>query len=482
MELQWNCSPCQYLQRQIWEVQNQEQTQEVRLNDAMPDIGRILCAWGQPVLQSKEWRKDGIAVSGGVMVWVLYAPEEGSEPECMEVWLPFQGRWSLPHSETEGVIRTDVCLRSVDARMLSGRKMMIRVSVGMLAEALEPTRQELYTPETLPDGLQVLRKTYPAVLPKEAGEKLVNLEEQVDLPGGTPRKILCCRVCPKMQEQNVVGSRAVFRGCCRVHLVYLNSEGRVCGYDTELPLAQYADLNSDYDKDATIGTMAAVSSVEPELGNEGVFLKCGLIVQYVVHDRQLVTVAEDLYSPWQSVTPVVQELRLPMVLEQREQTLELSAPVVMEAAKVVDACFMPDQPVLFREDGMLQGRMGGTWQMLYYDMEGNLNAATENYMGQWELPAGEDVESFVFVESVDPDVTLRLESVAGQKLKMLTGAQLGDRREPDPGRPSLILRRCGDKSLWELAKLCGSTVEGIMKTNQLTVEPEPGQILLIPVC
>lgn len=482
MELQWNRSVCRYLHRQVWEVQNQEQTQEVRLSEGMPDIGQILCAWGQPVLHSKEWRNDAVAVSGGVMTWVLYAPEDGSEPRCMEAWLPFQGKWNLSDSQREGAIRTDVCLRSADARMLSGRKMMVRVSVGMLAEALESRETEICVPDSLPEGVQVLKKTYPAVLPKEVGEKRVMLEESLALPGGLPGKLLCCRAYPQVYERNVVGSRAVFKGCCRVHLVYLNSENKVCSHHAEIPFAQYADLDGEYDKEAMLCVMMAVSSVEPEMQEGGVGIKCGLVAQYVVFDRELLTVAEDLYSPWQSVMPEKQKLQLPMVLDHTERTLELTPPAVMDAAKVLDACFFPDQPALFREEGMLQGRMGGTWQMLYYDMEGNLCSATEPYMGYWELPADENGDSFVFAGTVDPEVKLQILSVANECIGMLTGAQLGDRKEPDPNRPSLILRRCGDRSLWELAKLCGSTVDGIMKANALTAEPAGDQILLIPIC
>ena len=60
MELQFNQTACQCLRQAVWEVKEQEQTQEVRLPDAMPDIGKVLGAWGQPLIRSKEWRGDGM--------------------------------------------------------------------------------------------------------------------------------------------------------------------------------------------------------------------------------------------------------------------------------------------------------------------------------------------------------------------------------------------------------------------------------------
>jgi hypothetical protein len=64
---------------------------------------------------------------------------------------------------------------------------------------------------------------------------------------------------------------------------------------------------------------------------------------------------------------------------------------------------------------------------------------------------------------------------------MITGLELGELQQPDPRRPSLILKRTGGKSLWELAKQNGSTVTAIERANNLQTEPEAEQMLLIPV-
>ncbi len=65
---------------------------------------------------------------------------------------------------------------------------------------------------------------------------------------------------------------------------------------------------------------------------------------------------------------------------------------------------------------------------------------------------------------------------------MVREVALGEERQPDPERPSVIIRpKRRDQTLWELAKGCGSTVGAIQKLNQLEGEPESDQLLLIPV-
>ena len=79
------------------------------------------------------------------------------------------------------------------------------------------------------------------------------------------------------------------------------------------------------------------------------------------------------------------------------------------------------------------------------------------------------------------DMPVRLVSSARQELTQVTGMTLGEEKEPDPARPSLILCRAGSRSLWQIAKASGSSVEAIRRINELTDEPESGRMLLIPV-
>ena len=67
MELQFKSETCRCLTAAVREVHSAELTQEVRLTDGMPDIGRVVASWGQIILRGKEWQSDQVCVSGGIM-------------------------------------------------------------------------------------------------------------------------------------------------------------------------------------------------------------------------------------------------------------------------------------------------------------------------------------------------------------------------------------------------------------------------------
>ena len=84
--------------------------------------------------------------------------------------------------------------------------------------------------------------------------------------------------------------------------------------------------------------------------------------------------------------------------------------------------------------------------------------------------------------SVRSTYPVSMQVYSGQTIPMVTELELGELRQPDSNRPSLILRRVNNEDLWALAKGYGSTVSAIREANQLADEPSDGQMLLIPIC
>lgn len=486
MELQFVGKPIHCLNRVVWDVQDLEQTQEVRLPEDMPDIGSIVCAWGQCVLRGKEWNTDRIGVSGGVMAWVMYIPADGSEPQCVEAWLPMQGKCTMPESKMEGSIRARWLLCGVDGRMLSARKMLVRANAQVLVEAMAPGQTEVFTPGELPEDVQLLKKTYWMQLPKEAGEKTFFLEEELQM-ADMEKPISIC-VTPVVKEQPVVGGKAVFRGDSRVHITYKGMDGMLHSIDKEVPFSQFSDLDRDYDKEATLCVIPEVSNVEMEAVEGALQVKAGLVMQYMVYDREQVDVYEDAYSNLRRVDCHKQAVQLPMELDRMQQRLEIGVQVPT-VGQIVDVSIYPRHCAVHRALQLHELENCGSVQVVYYDESGRLCADVERYSTIWEIPGEcrvigmlKDTEQpQADQNSVHAFLTLEAIATAEEATPMLAGMEMGEISRPDPARPSLILRRAGESGLWQIAKESGSTMEAITKANGLVGEPSADQMLLIPV-
>ncbi len=489
--MQWNKTAVSYMKQDLHQLQTQEQTLELRLPEGMPEIGNVLCTWGQPVIRSKEWRSDSLILSGGVHGWVLYAQEEDGAPQSAECWLPFQMKWNLPESRREGVMRMQCSIKNMDARTLSARKLLVRVTVSVLAEAMEMTEAEIYSPPQMPEDLQLLKKTYPMQLAKEAGEKLFLLDEDVE-PSHMPEKIIACCVEPYTDEENVVGDKAVLRGNARLHLVYMATDGKVYGDYIEIPFSQFAELEGVYDKEASMNVVMAVSSVEPELADGRIHMKCAVIAQYVIFDLEEICVVEDAYSPCRSVDVLTEPLCIGCRLDQQKEKMTLRKALEDPLLSVADVSFYPQWPMQYPEGNSTMLETSGCFQVLGYDTEGKLCSKTETAQQQMEYPIGEGCGLHMQLwqvekpensgQEVQATLQLCIDSCCNQQIPMIVGLEMAEEPMPSEDRPSLILRRMEGEELWDLAKSCGSTVGAIRKANGLSNDPVPGQMLLIPVC
>ena len=487
-----------YLQKLTDQLRCQEQTLEVRLPDGMPDIGRVLGAWGQVIVRSKEWGNETMSLSCGVMAWVLYMPEDEECVQSVEAWLPFHIKWDLPETKYDGKILASCLLKSVDARSTSARKLMVRANLETMGEAWQGAEAQIPIPENTPEDVEVLTATYPVLLPKEAGEKMFLLEDQLNLPANCPEieKIMYYSLCPKILEKKVMAGKVVFRGVGMVHILYRGEDCRLYTWDCELPFSQYGDLEGEYDGEPEVTVRPCVTSLDISLDENGELqLKAGLLGQFLLWERTLVAVAEDAYSPRREITFAREDLALPAVLDQTEQTLQAEKSIQADVQQIVDVTLCPRFGEQERTDNGILLSLPGQMQMLYYDPEGALQGVTVPWEGQWNLPASDDCSVNTGIMPAGKpqavlgagNINLRAEinvdaiTTAGQGITAITGMDMGELEKTNPNRPSLILCRVGKRRLWDVAKQCGSTVEAIRRANGLQGEPGSDAVLLIPI-
>lgn len=498
MKIQFQKSEVTCLDRCLWEVQNAEETLEIRLPEGMPDIGTVLCAWGQPILRSKEWNKDTVSLACGMMVWVAYLPEDGSRQRCLEGWIPFQFRWDLPQDSREGVIRTELRTRFVDARSTSPRKIMVRGGLAALGEALSPYTAAVFTPGKEENRVQLLRRTYPMLLLKEAGEKSFLIQEDLTLPGSAPQpdKLLYCCLSPEITDQKLLGNKVAFRGNGNLHLVYSGEDGQLHSWDFPLAFSQYKELEETYGSASQADVKLAVTLLELMVDDEGAFrLKCSITGQYTVMDTANVDLVTDAYLPGAQLEISRQELRLPVILDRCRETVQADVKLNAEADIVVEGTVCMDWPKQRRADGGLRLEFPGMAELLYYDREGHLRSASARFEQPLSVKAGENVSlCTALIPGKEPQVmtgadstelrfqqTVEITALGRTEIPMILSIEPGAEPEPDPGTPALVLKRAGGEGLWELAKSTGSTVELIKAANDLSAEPEPGRLLLIPM-
>ncbi len=499
MEVKFIKKPLKCLRPFFSQIHSQEQTQEIRLPDAYPDIGKILGCWGQVLIRGKEWRSTSMGANGGVMAWVMYAPEDGTQPRVVDVWIPIQCRWDFPENADDGIMTLRPVLTNLDARGISARKIMLRACVDAFAQAMKKEIMEVAEPLQASEDIQLLSRSYPMELPVEAGEKQVQLEEAFSLPANLLpiHKIIHYNMSPTIIEQKVLGNRLVFRGQNRVDMMYMTEEGSANHWEAEVPFSQYTELNHDYSPNATAWVLPILTAMEMDLGEDKqVNIRAGIAAQYTIFDRSVVDVVEDAFSPTRDVMTKTEEMQFPILLDSTGMDMQAESSFNGDVERILWASPYGEYPTLSLGDEGMQIHMDGQFQALYQNAEGQMAGDTVRYNSSVPFSSAMENQTHLWMGSpMQPEILpngdgfsvrcsypVTVQVYSGQTIPMVTELEVGEVRESDPNRPSMILRRADDEGLWALAKGYGSTVAAIQEANQLTGEPDVGQMLLIPIC
>lgn len=499
MDLSFPKNAVSYLQKLVSQVNTREETMDVTIPDQEPDIDRVISSWAIPVIRSRELHSGSMSASGGIQVWVLYVPTDETGPKTVSAYLPFNMKWDIPAAEQETFMRINCQMHSVDARMVGARKLLIRAVVACLGEVFTRGEAQFYSLPTPPDDLEILRRHLPLLLPAEIAEKEFQLEEPVDIPAGIPpvESIVAYQIKPMITDSKVLGEKAVFKGQCRLHLVYMTPEQRLAVWDFEVPFSQYTDLVRNFDEEQELQCQPVITSSELEPESDGLFLKCGLCVQCTVLEKQSVEMVTDLYSLRRQVIPEISDVPLRTRLD--HQTIQQNAAVSfpIRGSTMVDSTFLPAFPKVNRT-GATAVIDAGVWcGIIYYDESGALQGRQGRSNTLYEMPLADGCPCQAVIGSVGPvqwsnenggttakaALELTVDSFSEETMNVVSGAALGNDLTLDADRASLVIQAPkSDDTLWSIAKRNGSTVEAIRKANGLKSGPlEENKLLLIPI-
>ena len=499
MELVFQDSKLDYLGKILCDTVVQEQTADIIIPDSLPDADRVVDAFGTPLIRSEECSSGSASVNGMVQVGVLFVSEQG-QVQQVQTQIPFSVRRDF--AAEDGCTMHCCCtLRSVDARPLNSRKLLVRVGIACTLSVFAKKQCTCHDISEPAPNLQLKRMELPLKMPLGLGEKRFVLNEELEVPTNKAAvaSILKCLYRPQLTEQRVVGNKAVFKGKLTVHVLYEGEDGKLAPYEWSVPFSQYAELEREMD-DADLQTTVSLTSAETEPDSivdcRRLLTSVNLMVQCVACGVQKLSVIEDAYCTDAVLTPQFEQLALVGQLDCQTLRETVSAEADQPASSVVDAWMYPEEPVLSRNGDAMELTLPLGCNVLYYDADGALQGRTLRPTAKMALELSEN--GSCTVTEVLPEeifcaagngITLRVpvnvtvESHAEHCLKTVCGGEIAPLPAEEDGRkPSVILRRSDGEELWDIAKSLRTSVKAIAEANDLQEDYAPeNTLLLIPL-
>ena len=489
MDILFHPQKINYLAEKRYDDLRQEQTGEIAVPETLPELGRVVDCFGTVLVQTRTADNGSVTVTGGIQAGVLYVPAEGEGVERLELWLPFTVTKKIP-TQPNAIVHYWGWLRSIEARFVNSRKLLIRVDLGSELTVLTPTTLELGQMAECPKGLICKTETYPLRLPLCAAEKEVRIADEVLMSEdclGMDR-LLKAQCWVELGERRVMGDRAIFQGELKLRVLGQTEAGEICTWTGGVPFSQFVDLDRTMEEESYLSIQPILTHVEidtdGQLDSHRLLVNVSFTAQMVLWGEVPVTLTQDAYSLSGDFAPEWQSCELNACLDTLETDLTQTVELPPEAVKVVDWTVFPD-----REPGGAEEARGNlTVNLVYLDGEQKLQnklLRREIYLARQSDPSADWRWTIVPGEATRQGGQLSVSLKANQRycqskaMRNLSGGTLTPK--PLTEGPSLIVRSAaGD--LWTLARDNGSTVKAIQAANELEQDFLPEErLLLIPV-
>ncbi len=500
MELVFQEERMEYLRCVLSDTVSQEQTADVIIPDSYPDAERIVDAFGTLLVRSEECAAESATVAGFVQAGVLYVGQEG-QVRRVQAEIPFSLRREFP-AQDRCSLQCRCTLHSVDARILNSRKILVRVGISCVMQVYAPTTHLCYDISEPTPAMQLKRQEIPMQMPMGLGEKSFVLNEELELPSDKPEiaHLLKCLYRAQVQEQKMVGNKAVFKGSLLVHALYESADESLHSHDWTLPFSQYAEMEQPLDEcqaQTVLTLTGADTEPDSQLDSRRLLTSVNVLAQCMALGVQNISLIEDAFCTDADFEPQWKEDRMTGILDRQSFRETASVQRELPIKSVVDTWAYPRQTSRQRVGQQIELEIPVCCNVLYRDTEGLLqqeclqmpvNIQTElsenASCGIAEMELGD-----VFATAGNGNLTLRMpinltvESKAEHSLRCVCGGEVRPLEESTKQKPALILRFTdGQEEVWEIAKSCRTPVEAIRGANDLQQDTVPANtLLLIPM-
>lgn len=485
----------------------QEETMEMIVPDAMPDILRIVDTDAAVFLRSKSSDNGRATITGNVDATVLYCPEGEKGLRKLALDIPFS--MSVTDSDINPSTRVTAVVNaaSADASMINPRKIIVRVD--LIADVACYNDAEMVVSENIEDdadaGIEIMTNTSDMVTTTAVKEKTFVVADEINVPHPNPPvgTILKYKVDLSPQETKAVGSKLILRGTADVALIYLPPEGEdLCRLDHTTEFSQIIELDSPesegfYDIDLML-TNAYFDADNTPSNPDGrkVVMELSAVAQCVASEKKTVTYIADMYSTRYPLFPEVEQyafdtrshskasavyhniLKTPkpaakvLALNVRTGAVEKKLDNALKCPLYINAVYETEDGEIFSVSQKAE-------------VEANADVS-ENAKLSANAKCGKEVFSAAVSEGIDLriPVEINITEMLENKVNMLSGLSYDESNPIDNSKyPSLVVARPSDQdSLWNLAKKYRSTPNLILAANELAGEEEiaPGKLLIIP--
>lgn len=483
--------------------------EEYLIPDTHPDVSEILTIEAVPKITSKELVNEKIIIEGNVEYTVIYIPrEDDSALNSVNYSEKFSSYLELSNIEHKINCEVECKIEHIQAKVMNERKIEIEGIVNIGYELYKDVEIEYVKDIQGTGDVQVLKEK--EKINRIVGSKNGEIESKSIIRVGMDKpqisKILDCSLMLHKKEVKVLENKIHVACYCKVNIIYLGEEtGDVVTLEDDVYVSQEEDMEDIVQGMISYGNFE-IDNInlllqEDDLG-ENRIINTDFYIKYniKVFSNDNISLIKDAYSPKKQLEIKESAYELGIIKDPKYMETVIIDTIPISAENKIENIISQIGNVIITDKNIMNDKMmiegiikvnilykSGN-EKRYDDINGEIPFSTaieipglsENMKAIIKCDL-ENIETAIEINNIaiKANITL-IARVFYEVEKKFIADVIETENEVEKNKSSITIYVVGRKdTLWDLAKKYSTTVEELMKLNEID-EIEPGDKILIP--
>lgn len=479
---------------------------DVIVPDIKPDIINAVSTSGTICIYKKEILNGKIEVEGRIDTYIMYlADTEDGYIRSLNANLEFTQTFNIPEAQEGMDLSLDLNVRSIDCKVLNGRKINLRAIVDANIVISANENVDFIKQVNNIGDVQVLNKTFNVNSLVGSGETKTYAKDTIKLnETDNLAEIMKCNFRILNKDVKISYNKVLVKSDLEAKILYLTDDNRINTVETIIPIMGFIDVQ-DINEDNICDVKYEICNVviEPKSVEEhAIYIEVEIKIHGEAYQNKELNVIQDLYSPSVELNFTQKQIQAMQTKKTMQDTCSIRDKQIipeMHGGKIYDVDVMPfiikqnvsNNKILYEGEVTLNfvysvNNFSGV-DTKEITLPFNFSMQSDDIDTNTNIDTGIEVGLQNFVVTSDESIDIKIDLIFkvsmsnNAKINVIDGVELDENRSVYKYSMVIYFVKPGD-SLWKIAKKFGSTVAAIAEVNNIEQidNISVGQQLFIP--
>lgn len=475
--------------------------------DIKPDILNTIRTNGTVCIYKKEVMDGKVKLDGCIHVYIMYlADDEEASIRSLNTTLEFSQTVDFDVVKSGMLLEDKIVLKSVECRVLNGRKVQVKALMDMELKVLSNEEIEFVKEIEEIKDVQLLDKTLNLNSLLGTGTTKVYAKDTIVIDNiDNLAEIMKVDISMMNQETKVSYNKVLVKADACVKILYRTEDNRICSASNLIPIMGFIDMPEVTDENlCDVHYEIKNLFVKPNNVEEhSIYIEAELEINCNVYQMKEINIIEDLYSPTvnlaykqRKIKAIAQKESIKDICQIREKQfiaeignhkiydVEVKPTIVKQSILTNRIMYEGEINLNFLFDAENSSRIETKNVVLPFTFSMDCAGATQTSEVETNIIIA--LQDFTVMPDENIDIKIDLEFHVNlsnnQMLHVIEEINIEEERNEEKYSLIIYFVKPGD-TLWNIAKRFRSTVESIASVNGIEDENKIniGEQLFIPI-